>query len=44
MRTLIIEDELQAISALRQELANQCPDIEIIDVAQTVAEAKDKIE
>ncbi|MFZ1786500.1 MAG: LytTR family DNA-binding domain-containing protein [Ferruginibacter sp.] len=43
MRTLIIEDELQAISALRSEIGFHCPTLEIIDVARTVKEGIEKI-
>lgn len=43
MKTLIIEDELQAISALKSELAIHCPQVEIIDEARTVNDGIKKI-
>ncbi|HLP64966.1 LytTR family DNA-binding domain-containing protein [Flavobacterium sp.] len=39
MRTLIIEDEAQAISALKSELNYHCPQIEIVGEAKSVKEA-----
>lgn len=38
MKVLIIEDEEQSISALRSEIALNCPNIEIVGVAKTVSE------
>lgn len=43
MKTLIIEDELQAISALKAELATHCPQVDVIDAARTVSDAIKKI-
>lgn len=43
MKTLIIEDELQAISALKSELATHCPQVDVIDEARTVSDAIKKI-
>ena len=39
MKTIIIEDENQAVVALKSELALNCPGIEVIAVASTVKEA-----
>lgn len=39
MRTIIIEDEAQAISALKSELKYHCPQIEIVGEAKSVKEA-----
>ncbi|MFK8061031.1 MAG: LytR/AlgR family response regulator transcription factor [Polaribacter sp.] len=44
MKALIIEDEPQAISALKEELYLHCSDIEVIGVAMSVEEAIKKIE
>lgn len=38
MRTIIIEDEAQAISALKSELKYHCPEVEIIGEAKSVKE------
>ena len=43
MKTLIIEDEEQSISALKSEIAMHCPTLEIIGVATSVNEGIDKI-
>jgi two-component system, LytTR family, response regulator len=43
MRTLIVEDEIQAISALKAEIKYHCPELEIIGEAKTVKEAIEKI-
>jgi two-component system LytT family response regulator len=43
MKTLIIEDELQAISALKSEIGIHCPQLEISGVARTVKEGIEKI-
>lgn len=43
MRTLIVEDEIQAISALKAEIRYHCPELEIIGEAKTVKEAIEKI-
>ncbi len=40
MRTVIIEDELQAITALKEELKVHCPDLDICGVAGTLNAAK----
>jgi len=38
MNALIIEDEPQAVSALKQELSLHCPEITILETAQNVSE------
>ncbi len=38
MKVLIIEDEEQSISALRSEIAMNCPNLEIVGEAKTVSE------
>lgn len=43
MNAVIIEDELQARSALKQELSRHCPDINIIGEAGNVQDAVDLI-
>lgn len=43
MKTIIIEDETQAISALKSELSIHCPEVEIVDEIRTVKEAIKKI-
>jgi two-component system LytT family response regulator len=43
MKTLIIEDEEQAISALKAEIRYHCPELEIAGVAQSVKEGIEKI-
>ncbi len=43
MKTLIIEDEPQAISALKQELQLNCPEVVLLDVAQNVRDGVKKI-
>lgn len=43
MRTVIIEDEEQAISALKAEIQYHCPEIEIVGIAQSVSEGVAKI-
>jgi len=43
MRTLIIEDEPRAISALKQELQLNCPEVIILDIAHSVSEGLLKI-
>jgi len=43
MKTLIIEDEEQAISALKAEIRYHCPELEIIGVAQSVKDGIEKI-
>lgn len=43
MRTLIIEDEEQAISALRAEIQFHCPELEIVGFAQSVKDGIAKI-
>jgi two-component system, LytTR family, response regulator len=43
MKALIIEDEAQAISALKLELKTNCPTIEIIGEAKSIKEAIEKI-
>ena len=43
MRTLIIEDEIQAISALRSEISYHCPQLFIIGEARSIKEAVEKI-
>ena len=40
MRALIIEDENQAVNALEQELADNCPEIQVCGQAATVSEAE----
>jgi two-component system, LytTR family, response regulator len=44
MRTLIIEDEDQAVSALKAEIKMHCTNLEIIGVAKSVKEGIQKIE
>ena len=44
IRTLIIEDELQAISALKSEIELHSPQLEIVGEARTVKEGIKKIE
>jgi len=44
MRTIIIEDESKAISALKEELQYNCPEIELVDVAQNIKDAIVKIQ
>lgn len=43
MKALIIEDELKAISALKQEIELNCPEVEVIDTAQDITTALIKI-
>lgn len=43
IKTIIIEDELQAINALKGELEVNCPDIDIQGIASTIPEALDLI-
>lgn len=43
MKTLIIEDEEQAISALKAEIQYHCPHIDVVGVAQSVKEGIEKI-
>jgi len=43
IKTLIIEDEAQAISALKAEIAAHCPEIEILGTAGSISEGVDKI-
>lgn len=43
MKTLIIEDEAQAISALKSELQIHCPEVHVIGEAKTVAAGIEKI-
>lgn len=43
MRTLIIEDEPQAISALKKELQLSCPEVDLVGVAQNVKDGVQKI-
>lgn len=43
MRALIIEDEAQAISALKSELKLHCPDVEIIGEAKSITDGIEKI-
>lgn len=43
MRTLIIDDELQSISALKSEIGFHCPELEIIGEARSVKEGIEKI-
>jgi two-component system LytT family response regulator len=43
MKTLIIEDEEQAISALRAEIHYHCPELEIVGVAQSVKDGIEKV-
>ena len=43
INALIIEDEPQAISALKQELALNCPAVIVLDTAQSVKEGIAKI-
>lgn len=44
MRTIIIEDELKAISALKEELQYNCPEVVLLDVAQNIKDAVVKIQ
>ena len=44
IQAIIIEDEPQAISALKLELALNCPNVNVKDTAQSVKEAINKIE
>lgn len=39
IKTIIIEDEIQAVNALRNEIEVNCPDIDIRGVAYTITEA-----
>lgn len=43
MRTLIIDDEAQAISALKSEIQYHCPQLEIVGEAKSVKEGVEKI-
>ncbi len=43
MKTLIIEDELRAVSALKSEIGFHCPQLEIVGVAKTVKDGIEKI-
>lgn len=43
MKTLLIEDEEQAISALKAEIRYHCPGLEIIGVAQSVKDGIEQI-
>jgi two-component system LytT family response regulator len=43
MRAVIIEDEKQAINALKQELRENCPEVQILGTASKVKEAIDLI-
>ncbi|MFT3795258.1 LytR/AlgR family response regulator transcription factor [Flavobacterium sp.] len=43
MKTLIIEDEEQAISALMAEIQYHCPELEIVGIAQSVKDGAEKI-
>jgi len=43
MNALIIEDEQQAISALKQELSLHCPEVTILDTAQNVVDGISKV-
>lgn len=43
MKTLIIEDEEQAISALKAEIQYHCPELDIIGIAQSVKDGIEKI-
>lgn len=43
MRAIIIEDETQAISALKSELQLHCPEVIVIDEARTVKDGIEKI-
>jgi len=43
MNALIIEDEPQAISALKQELSLHCPEVTILDTAQNVVDGISKV-
>ena len=44
MKTIIIEDENQAVVALKSELALNCPEIKVIAVASTIKEALSLLE
>jgi len=44
MRTIIIEDETKAISALKEELQYNCPQVVLLDVAQNIKDAIAKIQ
>jgi two-component system LytT family response regulator len=43
MKTLIIEDEEQAISALKAEIKHHCPELHTIGIAQSVKEGIEQI-
>lgn len=43
MKAIIIEDEPKAISALKQELSLNCPEIKVIDIAHDISTALIKI-
>lgn len=44
MRTLIIDDEQQSISALKSEIGFHCPELEVIGEARSVKEGIEKIQ
>ena len=44
IRSIIIEDELLAISALKQELVLHCPEIKVVDTAQNIIDGIKAIE
>lgn len=44
IRSIIIEDELLAISALKQELVLHCPEIKVVDTAQNIIDGIKVIE
>ena len=43
IRAIIVEDEKKAISALKQDLKLNCPEITVIDIAETVKDSVFKI-
>ncbi len=43
MKTLIIEDEPQAVSALKSEIATHCPKLEIIGEADSISKSISQI-
>ncbi len=43
IKTLIIEDELMAIAALKSELKLHCPEVQVLDEARTVKDGLKKI-
>lgn len=43
MRTIIVEDEIRAISALKAEINYHCPQLEIVGEARSIKEAVEKV-